>query len=161
MKNHLVGIILGAAAAFLFAARAYATETKPQILSDQQLGAIEGGYCLFWKCEGPPGTAPCQPIKNDTVDLCKTVTCRLAIDMEGNTEILQCGITGATVTCTEDSTYVQCVRARQPNLCVRDVEDTGCGLLVRSYCFPDIKHRTCFCDSGSDTTPCDWTSCVH
>ena len=160
MKNPLYRFILGLVLASLSALSGHAAGNKLEVLSDRQLGSIEGGYCLFWKCEGGPGTAPCQPVKDDTIDLCKTVSCKLVIDMEGNTEVLECELSGETETCSEASTYVQCIRSREPTLCVRSQEDRGCGDLVMTYCFPDIKHRKCFCDSGTDGTACDWTSCV-
>jgi hypothetical protein len=158
MKAHLYQVI---ALAFLSAVSVHAAGSKVEILGDKQLGSIEGGYCLFWRCEGTPGTANCQPVKDDTIDLCKTVTCKLVIDMEGNTEVLQCELNGETETCSEASTYVQCIRSRQPTLCIRSSQEQTCGDLVMTYCFPDIKHRQCFCDSGTDGTPCDWTSCVN
>jgi len=161
MKRYLYTIIMGLALALLSAGRAHAAGNKAEILNDKQLGSIEGGYCLFWKCEGGAGSGACQPIKNDTIDLCKTVTCKLVVDMEGNTEVLQCQMTGGNVTCSEASTYVQCIRSKQPTLCIRNFEAKGCGVLVQTYCFPDVKHRQCVCGSSSDTTPCDWTSCVN
>jgi len=139
----------------------HAGGNKVEVLDDKQLGAIEGGYCLFWKCEGSPGTGSCQPIPDTTLDLCKSVTCKLSIDMEGNTEVLQCQISGASVTCSTASTYVQCVRSKNPTFCIKDENSANCGDLVQTYCFPDIKHRKCFCDSGTDGTACDWTSCLN
>ena len=160
MKNDLCRFILALALASLSTGLGHAAVNKVEIVGDKQLGSIEGGYCLFWKCEGSPGSGACQPVKDDTVDLCKTVTCKLVIDMEGDTEVLQCELSGETVTCSEASTYVQCIRSREPTLCIRNSGATSCGDMVMTYCFPDIKHRKCFCDSGTDGTPCDWTSCV-
>jgi len=161
MKTYLRRFTLGVALVFLSAGSVNAGGTKAEVLSDRQLGSIEGGYCFFWKCEGEPGTGECQPIADDTTDLCKTVTCKLEVDMEGNTEVLQCQISGETLTCSQSSTYIQCVRASNPAICIRDFNAQGCGDLVQTYCFPDIKHRKCVCDSGTDGTPCDWTSCLN
>ena len=161
MKTYPFRLTLLIALALAFMGCARAGEGKVKTLDDKQMASIEGGFCLYWKCQDGTGTGSCQPINNDTVDLCAKVKCSLNIDMEGNTEVLQCQINNEAVTCSQAGTYIQCVRSKIPTICVSDLNSTDCGELVQTYCFPDIKHRRCLCDSGTDTTPCDWTSCLN
>ncbi len=161
MTTHLRNFMALVIFAYLFLSSAHAGN-KAEILGDSKLASIRGGYCLFFKCQGPPGNGECQPIGNDAYDLCQHISCSFTDEMEGNTEVLECQVKGESPkTCSEATTYIQCVRASSPSICVPDNNSTVCGTLTNTYCFPDVRDRQCFCDTGGGALPCDWVSCVY
>jgi hypothetical protein len=161
MKTHLQCLVLLYALACAFTGPARAAGTTVEILDDTKLASIRGGYCNFWKCEGPPGDGDCQTIPDDTPDLCATVTCKLDLGSANGTDVVDCEITHEAVTCSEEETYIRCIPATHPNICVPKLDSGVCGLQVETYCVADIKHRRCVCISGTDEDPCEWQNCLY
>ena len=134
---------------------------KVEILRDSKLASIEGGYCMFWKCAGPPGNGSCQPIVNDAYHLCQNVSCTLSEGVEGNTQVIECKMKGAHETCSNVATYIECIRSHMPDLCLPDTTNAPCGNETDTYCFADVKSRQCYCDAGTGDKACDWVSCAY
>lgn len=151
--------------AFVLAAGSTGHAAAPnavEVLSDGKMAGIEGGICPYFRCEGGDGDGTCQPIGDDAVDLCAHMTCRLELDSANGTDIVECKVQGdEPVTCTQVATYVRCIQSAYPSVCFPDPGSEVCGEKTDSYCFPDVKNRRCYCDTGTGDTPCDWNSCLY
>jgi hypothetical protein len=160
MKKHMRNIIVAIVLGVLSLNGAHGASNQVERLNDSQLAAVRGGYCFFFKCaDGPDGD--CQPIEDDAKTLCMEVTCRLELDSADGVDIVECKTSNGVTTCSENDTYIQCVRSKFPTVCYPDSNSDICGYQVDAGCFPDLQNRVCYCDTYSGGGPCDWQSCLQ
>jgi len=148
IKKLMMVIIVG-----LVPLHAHALNSGPEgkIVTDAELAAIHGGFCIFETCEPYPGSGVCEPVIPEAPIVCGATNCYLITI--GN--ITAC-ITSGPVTCTEINTYQQCIIALKLSYC-----DYGslplCGEKEQGNCYP--LERECVC-RYEPAGLCDWTSCI-
>jgi hypothetical protein len=155
VRNIIMAIILGV----LSPVGVRGASTSVERLNDNQLGSIRGGYCFFFKC-ADSADGECQPIADNVDTLCMEVSCHLELDSENGVDFVECTSPNKVQTCSENETYIRCVRTRFPALCFPDTGSNICGYQVDATCFPDIPHRRCYCDTYQSAPSCDWQSCL-
>jgi hypothetical protein len=110
--------------------------TRPTALTDQELAGIKGGFCVLEKCEDPPGSGLCQPFHPDSTTICALTTCFFSQEIEGSVTVNNCNYLGP-ITCTEATTYRQCVLAFTQSSCF-DGPVGPCGFVFSSHCYPNV-----------------------
>jgi len=138
---------------------AHASIRGAQILSDQELATIKGGFCPFEKCETSP-TGVCQPVPPNVAALCALATCRYTQSVVLNVEVYGCALAGKE-TCSKSRSYRQCVLAFELSTCSNGSDTTYCGFIVDPTCTVDSADRTCICGIDNTSTPCEWTNCAQ
>lgn len=128
------------------------------VLNDREMAGVRGGFCILETCEAAPGTANCQPYANDEATLCNLAICLFEHMVIGNLDEIGC-IGWAPDTCTESTTYRQCVLAFKASTCSYGTT-TPCGKHVSADCIPSIPDRGCLCHILPPDRNCDWTNCT-
>jgi len=141
-----------------FGSVGHATGKGITVLNDREMAAVKGGFCILEQCEDAPGTATCQPYPVDEETLCKLAVCLFEHVIIGNLDQIGC-IGWAPSTCTESTTYRQCVMAFKLSTCSSG-STTPCGKHVSADCIPSIPDRGCLCHILPPDRDCDWTNCT-
>jgi len=136
-----------------------ASEPTVKILSDNELAAIRGGYCLLQVCEDAPGSGNCQPYGPIAQTICDFTSCSYDEEIDGSTRVFRCLYSGPT-TCTNSATYRQCVLSFTQSSCY-DGPVGHCGVNIVPDCVPIPPDRICDCSAKLTEEPCDWTDCVN
>jgi hypothetical protein len=153
-QHHVIALALILAA--LIQGPVHAADKQLEIVDDQSLASLTGGFCIFDMCESNP-SGVCQPFAPTTQALCATVRCTFTSDMVGNTDVFGCLFSGKT-TCSNNASYHQCIQVNYVHICTNS-DSTTCGDNVEPLCEPNSKERACVCSAKDDGTACDWTDC--
>ncbi len=134
-----------------------ATEPSATVLTDNQMAAAKGGFCPFEECESAPGTGICQTYPPE--ELCNVTICRYSNESAGGVDIFSCGFVGE-YTCSELTTYRQCILAFKMSFCSNGPDALHCGVIIEPECHIVNPDRQCICAVYATADPCDWTDCV-
>jgi hypothetical protein len=155
LRNLILGTILGGT---LSLGSAHAAGSKPQVLSDREMAAIEGGFCLFKKCETGAPSGRCQPLAPTYQALCQHGTCLWVLEPTGMGPFAVCKLLGMS-TCTRKANYRSCIQGSANTVCWPS-NAIICGSSIDPICQENLQDKTCECSVHPTSAPCDWTDCL-
>jgi hypothetical protein len=157
MKTHLQNLIGIIAFGCLSMTGASANENKVEMLSDQEMASVRGGFCPFEECEASP-SGVCQPIPDNEAAICSQTKCTYAQREFLNIVSYGCILVGGD-TCSQPVGYSQCIWAFKMSYCSYGATPV-CGELVQGDCLPNPAEEVCTCAMTIPGAPCSWTSCT-
>ena len=157
MKKQLRTLfILAALVVALIMGKANGATSRFEVLDDNKLASIRGGFCPFEECEASP-SGVCQPVPPDLEDLCAVTKCIYEQKTIFGVTVYGCILEGDD-TCTEPGSYRQCVWAFKLSYCSYGSVPV-CGALVQADCLPDVAEEVCTCTMVEPGSMCSWTNC--
>ena len=140
-------------------ANARASGKNVELLTDSQMAAIEGGFCLIETCQTGAPTGKCQTHAPTFLGVCPNGTCQyktLDIPLFGVVEI--CQLFGQ-YTCSSPVGYRACITGKLLDVCLYSSINV-CGNIVEPQCSESLQEHTCTCQVNYTEEPCDWTNCI-
>jgi hypothetical protein len=127
-----------------------------EVLDDNKLASIRGGFCPFEECEAS-ATGVCEPVPPDQEDLCAVTKCIYEQETILSVTVYGCILEGDD-TCTEPGSYRQCVWAFKLSYCSYGTVPV-CGELIQADCLPNVAEEVCACKMVEPGSMCSWTNC--